>query len=60
MIEYRLLGGLKILGGFVSLLGVMIAWNFPWIGAFQPDDLANGGIALGIVLIGLGVFLMKS
>ncbi len=50
----------KIFGWISVVIGVLMIISFPSETKFMPDKFANAGIVIGIFLIALGIFLIKS
>lgn len=51
----QLLGGISLLGGILMLV------YFPfYTGKYQPEAMSKAGIAIGIILIALGIWMLKS
>jgi len=52
----------KIFGGMIFFLGLLISIFFPYVihKDFQPEALGNAGILLGIIMIGVGLYLILS
>ncbi|MEM7821763.1 MAG: hypothetical protein QXX38_03065 [Candidatus Aenigmatarchaeota archaeon] len=50
----------KIIGACLFSVGLLIVIGFPDITRYQPESMGRAGIILGLVLIILGLFLMKS
>ncbi|MFH0711130.1 MAG: hypothetical protein V1944_00975 [Candidatus Aenigmatarchaeota archaeon] len=48
----------KIGGGIVFFFGLIITIGFPWILEYQNDSMGKFGITFGLVLMGIGVWLM--
>jgi len=42
------------------LLGLAIVIGFPYIKEYTPDAMTNAGIIFGLILIGIGLYLMKT
>jgi len=50
----------KIAGVVSFLVGLLIIIGFPWSKNYQPEQMARTGVLVGIVLLGLGIYLMKT
>jgi len=50
----------KIVGICLTLLGLSMIIFFPMIDKYQPEEIARGVALIGIILMGIGIFLMKS
>jgi hypothetical protein len=48
----------KIGGGIVFFIGLMITIGFPWIAEYQPGRMTRFGILFGLIVMGIGVWLM--
>jgi len=42
------------------LLGLSIVIGFPYITEYTPQAMANAAVIIGLVLIGIGVYLLKT
>ena len=52
---------IRKVGGAISFfLGLLLIIGIPDIGHYQSEQTAKAGILVGIILIGLGVYLMKT
>lgn len=52
----------KIIGGAIFILGLLITVGFPNIGGpsgYQPWSFSWAGILIGIVLMGVGLWILK-
>jgi prepilin signal peptidase PulO-like enzyme (type II secretory pathway) len=49
----------QIIGGICFIVGLLIVIGFPWITQYQPEAIAKTGILLGLILMGIGFYLMK-
>ncbi len=47
----------KLLGLGFFVLGFLILTKFPWILGYQSESMSNAGILIGLVLMGIGVYL---
>ena len=50
----------KIFGWISVVIGALMIISFPAEQKYMPDKFANAGIVIGIFLIALGIFLIKS
>jgi hypothetical protein len=50
----------KIFGVVSLILGFLIIVGFPGIREYQPEEMARAGVAIGIILIGVGLYLLKT
>jgi Na+/H+ antiporter NhaB len=50
----------KIIGAGIFLLGLAIVIGFPYMKEYTPDAMTNAGVILGLILIGIGIYLMKT
>ncbi len=50
----------KIVGVVSFIFGLLIIIKFPWISDYQTEKLGNAGILLGLLLIMIGLYLMKT
>jgi len=50
----------KVFGWISVALGVLMIISFPSEEKYMPGKFANAGIVIGIFLIALGIFLIKS
>lgn len=50
---------LKLLGGFLAFIGLVITIFYPWSEDYQAREAQLAGIILGIILFGIGLLLMK-
>jgi hypothetical protein len=50
----------KILGAGSFLLGLLIIIHFPDITRYQPESMGRAGILIGLILIAIGLYLMKT
>mgnify|MGYP000022055790 CR=1 FL=1 len=50
----------KIIGVALTLIGLSMIIFFPSIDKHQPEEIAKSVVIIGIILIGIGIFLMKS
>lgn len=47
--------------GWVSvIMGVLFIISFPSVSKYMPDKFAHAGVLLGILLIALGIYLIKT
>ena len=52
---------LKAIFGWGSIgLGLLMIISFPSVEKYTPDKFSHAGIILGIFLIALGIFLIKT
>jgi hypothetical protein len=49
----------QILGAISFFVGLLIVIGFPFIRDYQPEALGRAGILIGIILIGIGIYLMR-
>lgn len=50
----------KVIGAISLILGFLIVIKFPSIRDYQPEELAKTGVLIGIILIGIGLYLLKT
>ena len=50
---------LKLFGGFIAFIGLVITIFYPWSEDYQPPEAQLAGIVLGLVLFGIGLLLIK-
>lgn len=50
----------KIAGVISLLLGILIVIFFPDISKYQAEGIAVGGVIVGLGLIALGIYLLKT
>lgn len=50
----------KIVGAGIFLLGLAIIMVFPGISDYQPEKMGKAGILIGLILLILGLYLMKT
>jgi uncharacterized protein YybS (DUF2232 family) len=50
----------KILGIVLILVGLSLIIFFPFLDKYQPEDMAKAVTIIGIILTGIGIFLLKS
>jgi quinol-cytochrome oxidoreductase complex cytochrome b subunit len=50
----------KIAGVFCVLIGVSLIIFFPFLDKYQPEEMAKSAAIIGIILTGIGIFLLKS
>lgn len=50
----------KILGAISFFTGLLIIIGFPWIRDYQPEEMARAGILIGVILVAIGLYLMKT
>jgi hypothetical protein len=52
----------KIAGGITFFFGLLILVFFPYVihKDFQPEALGNAGVLLGIIMMGIGLYLIFS
>jgi hypothetical protein len=50
----------QILGAGSFLLGLLIVIGFPSMTRYQPEGMGRAGIIIGLILIVVGLFLMKT
>jgi hypothetical protein len=50
----------KIAGAVSLILGFLIIVNFPSIRDYQPEEIARTGVVIGIILVGIGLYLLKT
>ncbi len=50
----------KVFGWISLVFGVLMIISFPSEKKFVPDYFTNAGIVIGIFLVALGIFLIKS
>lgn len=50
----------QIIGAVSFFVGLLIVIGFPWIKDYQPEEMAKAGIVIGIALIAIGIYLMKT
>jgi len=48
----------KIGGGIVFFVGLVIVIGFPWLTEYQPASMGRGGVIFGLILMGIGIWLM--
>ena len=55
---FGLLG--KVVGGIIFAIGLLIAMMFPFVIArsLQPEGMSKGGVILGVLLMGIGLYLI--
>lgn len=41
------------------MVGLSIVIFFPWITQYQSEQIAKAGILFGLILMGIGFYLMK-
>ncbi|MEM5801925.1 MAG: hypothetical protein QXQ18_00870 [Candidatus Aenigmatarchaeota archaeon] len=47
----------KLLGLGIFLLGFLIFTKLPWILGYQSESMGNAGVFVGLILMGIGVYL---
>lgn len=52
----------KVAGGVIFFFGLLISVFFPYVmhKDFQPEELGNAGILIGIIMMGIGLYLIFS
>jgi len=50
----------KIVGMILLLIGLSLIIFFPFLDKYQPEDMAKSAAIIGIILTGIGIFLLKS
>jgi len=50
----------KIVGMILILTGLSLIIFFPFLDKHQPEDMAKSAAIIGIILTGIGIFLLKS
>jgi hypothetical protein len=50
----------KIFGAVSLVLGFLIIVGFPSIREYQPEAMSRAGVLIGIILIGIGLYLLKT
>jgi hypothetical protein len=50
----------KIIGAVSFLAGLLFIVGFPWILPYQSKKMSRIGILIGIILICMGIYLMKT
>jgi len=50
----------KIIGMILILIGLSLIVFFPFLDKYQPEDMAKSAAIIGIILTGIGIFLLKS
>jgi hypothetical protein len=50
----------KIVGLSFTLLGLSLIIFFPFLDKYQPEPLGKAAIFVGIILLGIGIYLLKS
>jgi hypothetical protein len=48
----------KIFGGLSFFVGLLIVVGFPYVQTYQPESMAKGAILFGLLLMGIGIWLM--
>lgn len=50
----------KIVGGIIFVIGLLIAMMLPYVSnvSLQPEGMSRAGVLLGIVLMGVGLYLI--
>ncbi|MEM5815537.1 MAG: hypothetical protein QXL14_00615 [Candidatus Aenigmatarchaeota archaeon] len=49
----------KIFGLFSIIFGIWLIIGFPFLDKYQPEGMARFSTFIGIILIGIGMFLLK-
>jgi len=50
----------KVVGMILILIGLSLIVFFPFLDKYQPEDMAKSAAIIGIILTGIGIFLLKS
>jgi quinol-cytochrome oxidoreductase complex cytochrome b subunit len=50
----------KIVGILFVLVGLSLIIFFPFLDKYQPEEMAKSAAIIGIILTGIGIFLLKS
>jgi hypothetical protein len=50
----------KIVGAGMFLLGLAMVIGFPSMPEYTPDAMTNAAVIIGLILIGIGIYLMKT
>ena len=50
----------KVIGVASILLGLSMIIFFPIVREYQPEEMAKVATIIGIILVGIGIFLLKS
>jgi Co/Zn/Cd efflux system component len=50
----------KIIGMGMIILGLSMIIFFPMIDKYQPEEMSKAVAIIGIILTGIGIFLLKS
>ena len=50
----------RIVGICLTLLGLSMIIFFPMIDKYQPEEIVKTVTIIGIILVGIGIYLMKS
>jgi quinol-cytochrome oxidoreductase complex cytochrome b subunit len=50
----------KIVGFTLVIIGLSLIIFFPFLDRHQPEEMAKAAAIIGIVLTGIGIFLLKS
>jgi hypothetical protein len=51
---------LKVIGAGLVVFGLVMIIFFPFIEEYQPEALSYAGVILGIIFLGIGLFLLKT
>jgi uncharacterized membrane protein YgaE (UPF0421/DUF939 family) len=50
----------KIVGFTLVIIGLSLIIFFPFLDRYQPEEMAKAAALIGIILTGIGIFLLKS
>jgi hypothetical protein len=50
----------KIIGIFCVIVGLSMVIFFPFLDKYQPEEMAKFVTIIGIILTGIGIFLLKN
>lgn len=50
----------QLLGAVSFFIGLLIVIGFPFMKDYQPESMGRAGVVLGIALVGIGIYLMKT
>jgi len=50
----------KAIGAVSFFAGLLLIIAFPWIREYQEEKFSRAGVLLGIALVALGLYLMKT
>jgi len=50
----------KIVGMILVIIGLSLIIFFPFLDKHQPEEMAKSATIIGIILTGIGIYLLKS